>query len=125
MPKLQASVTTTTTHAVKLSPAVKRELLTKLKTYASLKTQRDAIDHAMKGHRTGVEEIMEKVGEASLSVEGFKTTIIAPVRKGKFNPKKAVALGIPMEKILKAMDPDEPGTSYVKITVPGSAEDDD
>jgi hypothetical protein len=123
MPKLQASVTTTTTHVVKLSPAVKRELLTKLKTYASLKSQRDAIDHAMKGHRTGVEEIMEKVGEASLSVEGFKTTIIAPVRKGKFNPKKAVALGIPMEKILKAMDPDEPGTSYVKITVPGDKDD--
>lgn len=123
MPSLETSVVATTVHVVKLTPAVRRELLIKLKTYASLKEQRDALDAKMKGHRTDVEEIMEKVGEAKLEVEGFKTTIIAPVKKGKFNPQKAVALGIPMSKILKAMDPDTPGTSYVKITVPNEREE--
>ena len=120
MPSL--SVTTTTTQVVKLSPALKKKLLLKCKTYASLKLQRDAADLAMTKQRTEVEFIMEEAGESKLEIEGFKTTLIAPVKKGKFNPKKAIALGITTEQIEKSMDPDTPGKSYIKISVPGEKE---
>jgi hypothetical protein len=123
MAKLSATVTTTSTQVVKLSPTVKRKLLMTVKTYAGLKTQRDALDHAMKGHRATVEELLEEAGQTTLDIEGYKTTIIAPV-KTKLDPKKLIALGVSADIIEKATI-STAGTPYVKITVPGSKKDDD
>lgn len=139
MPSLKQTVTATTKHVVRLQPRLKTKLMSKLNTYATLKRERDALNLKLNGKRNKktkeievvgiqqeVEEMMEEIGETSLALDGgFRTTIIAPVKKGKFNPKKAVALGIPLEKIEQCYDPDEPGTSYVKITVPGSDEEDE
>ena len=123
MPKLTTTVTTTATTVVKLAPALKRKLLTTVKTYAGLKTQRDALDHAMKGHRATVEELMEEAGQTTLDIEGFKTTIIAPV-KTKLDPKKLLGLGVSADIIEKATI-STPGRPYVKITTPGTKGDDD
>lgn len=123
MPKLTTTVTTTATTVVKLAPALKRKLLTTVKTYAGLKTQREALDHAMKGHRATVEELMEEAGQTTLDIEGFKTTIIAPV-KTKLDPKKLLGLGVSADIIEKATI-STPGRPYVKITTPGTKGDDD
>ena len=108
---------------VRLGPGVNRKLLTTVKTYAGLKTQRDALDHAMKGHRATVEELMEEAGQTTLDIEGFKTTIIAPV-KTKLDPKKLLGLGVSADIIEKATI-STPGRPYVKITTPGTKGDDD
>jgi len=138
MPALRQIVTTTTTQVVKLAPALKKKLMLKLNTYKALKTERDALNLKLNGKRdkktkeilvTGlsqeVEEILEEVGQEKLAIDGYKMTVIAPVKKGKFNPKKAIALGISLQQIEQCYDADEPGTSYVKITVPGASEDED
>jgi hypothetical protein len=103
-----------------------------------MKETRDRLNLAMNGKRNKktkaievvgiqqeVEEIMEEVGELKLSIDGFKTTVIAPVTKGKFNPKKALRLGFTLEQIEACMDEDKPGTAYVKITVPGARDEED
>lgn len=116
MPK--AMITATTTTEVKISPTLKRQLLTELKGYAELKAQRDAIDATMKENRVKVEAIMEKVGETSISVEGYKTTLIAPI-KSKLDVKQLIKLGV-SRKTIDAATVETPGTPYVKITVPGA-----
>lgn len=122
MPKLSQTVTTTTTKVVKLTPALKKKLLVELKTYTSLRDQKKALELAMKKHSGTVEEIMETAGEASLEVDGFKTTLIAPVKK-KLDPKRLVTLGVSTETIAKATT-ETPGTPYVKISKAGEKSED-
>jgi hypothetical protein len=117
MPKLGVTVTATTKTEVKITPTLKRQLLTELKGYAELKAQRDAIDATMKDSRATVEGLMEKVGETSLSVEGFKTTLIAP-KRSHLDVKELVKLGVSTEIIKKATI-ETTGTPYIKISVPG------
>lgn len=116
MPKL--AVTATTTTEIRIAPQLKKQLLTKLNTYASMKQKRDELDAAMKLNRVEVEEIMEKVGETSIAVDGFKTTLIAPIKR-RLDPKKLVKLGVSMDTI-NAATVETSGTPYVKITVPGA-----
>lgn len=123
MPALTATVTATTTHQIQLKPTVRRKLLTELKAYAGLKVQRDAIDAAMKNHRGTVEGLLSETGESSLSLDGFKTTLVAPVQK-KLDRKKFIQLGGDIE-ILNAAHVETSGTPYVKITVPGKGSSDD
>ncbi len=125
MPSISATVTATATRVIKLSPTLKKQLLTKLRTYASLTTQKKALDHAMKGHRTDVESIMEEVGESKLEVEGFKTTLIAPVTKKTdldLLRRKLLSAGVKLDVVdraIAAATTETPGTPYVKITAPG------
>lgn len=118
-----ATVTTTTTQEVKLKPQVKRKLLTELRAYAQLKSERDALDHAMKGHKASIEELMETTGESSLSVEGFKTTLVAPVKR-TLDRKRLRMAGV-TEAQLDAGTIETPTKPYIKVTVPGSKEDGD
>ncbi len=90
MPSLTA--TATTTHELQLKPAVKKRLLTELRTYADLAVQRKAIDEKMAGCRGVVEEIQTELEETSVELEGFKSTIVAPMCT-TFDKKKFVRLG--------------------------------
>ena len=123
MPRLSQTVTTTTTTVVKLTPALKKKLMVELKTYTTLRDQKKALELAMKKHAGTVEEIMETAGESSLEVDGFKTTIIAPVRS-KLDPKRLVALGVSTETIRKATT-ETPGTPYVKISKAGERDEEE
>ena len=117
MPGVRLEVVATTTQQVKLAPKVKQRLLTELKSYAAAKSTRDTADGVMKGARGAIEEVMSQAGEERLEIDGFKTTMIAPVTR-KLNVKKLVALGVPMDLIDQAYD-ETPGTPYVKVTIPG------
>ena len=121
MPHLRQIVTTTTTTVVKLAPALKRKLLTTVKTYAGLKGQRDTLDHAMKGHRKDVEELMEEAGESKLAIDGYKVSIIAPVRR-TLDVKRLISLGVSADVIERAWV-ETPQAPYVKISAPGSKDD--
>lgn len=123
MPRAAATVVATTTHEVALKPAVKKRLLMECKAYAALKAQKEVLDAAMKKHRGSVEGILTELGESSLHIDGFTTTIVAPMKK-KFDPKKFVQLGGDID-VYNAANIDTPQKSYVKITPPGAKEHDD
>lgn len=119
MPKL--SVTTTVKQQAKLTPTLKKELLTKMQAHAGW----HAKEKEAKGHKKEiagrVEEIMEVAGQTALEVNGYKSAMIAPVQR-KLNVKKLIARGVSAELIEECYD-ETPGTPYVKITAPNADED--
>ena len=121
--QVKAPIVTTTesaTYEVKLEAAVRRKLLTKLRTYEQLHTQKRALELAMNKLKDEVGALRNETGEQSIEIEGFKVTLVAPTRK-KFNPKAFVRLGGDID-IYNQANEDTLVTPYEKITVPGIEE---
>ena len=110
------TVTATTTHLLKLSPQIKKKLLLALRTYVELGAQKKALDLARAKQSKIVEDIQVELGESSLDIEGFKSTIVAPVRH-TLDKKRYVTLGGDLDLLERSMV-DTPGKSYVRITPP-------
>ena len=121
MPALTQTVVATTTHQVKIEPKLKRRLLVELRTYAELKSQQAALKKAMDKKRANIEDVLGDIGESSLSVEGFKTTLVAPVRT-VLDEKKLIANGVTMDQI-EASKTQKATKPYVKVTCPGDRDD--
>lgn len=119
MPKLMTSpvATTTQTLEVKISPAIKRRLLTNLKIYHELKIEADALKAAMDKHKAEVTKLRELTGEKALGLEGFKTKWVVGTHK-KLDKKKLVELGCALAWIDEATD-EKPKKPYELITCPG------
>jgi hypothetical protein len=110
----------TATVTGKLTTTLKARYLTTLRAYAELKAQKDAIDAALKTTRTHVEEILTESGEESLAIDGYKTTLVAPVRS-TLDPQRLIMLGVSPD-IIKQATVETAGTPYLRITVPGRDE---
>lgn len=121
MPTLEA--TATTTHQLELKPAVRKRLLHELHEYARLAVERADIDTLMTKCRGIVEDIQIELEESTISIEGFKSTIVAPTRS-VFDKKKYVQLGGRLD-LIEAATSKVPGKSYVRITPPGATQTDD
>lgn len=121
-----AGVTTEQTVEVKLSPSLKKKLLTKLKAFAANKSTIDALEHSQKKIKAEIEEAFVAAGEfnalqSGVKIEGFKTTHVSPV-SSRLDKKKLLEAGVSMAQIERATVT-TPGKGYVKITVPGDKED--
>lgn len=116
--RLNATVSTTT--EIHLSPSIRTKLVTALRTYYRLKTQAKEIEVQLDHYKTVVACIREETGEMSLSVEGFTTSLVAPIRK-VFNKKKFVSLGGDLALYEMAMD-NVPSAPYEKISLPKEQE---
>lgn len=116
-------VTATTTHTITIEPKLRRQLLKELRLWAELHAQEKAIKLAKAKHAKTVEDIQTEVGESTLDLEGFKSTIVAPMRK-KLDKKKFVALGGKLDLLEKATV-ETPGKAYVKITPPGGKDEEE
>lgn len=114
------TVSTTIMKQVKLQPALRLKLSKEFRLYGQLKSQLDAITQAMDKSKAVIASIREQSGEASLSLDGYKTTLISPIRS-KFNPKKFVADGGDLSIYNNAVE-SVPSKSYEKITLPGQKE---
>lgn len=117
----KVSVTATVKTQATLTPKLKTELLTTVKAYGAQKLIRDAADEKMKKARTRTEEIMETAGETALEVEGYKTTLVAPVRR-TLSVERLLKKGVSID-VINACYEETPGTPYVKIHVPGQKAD--
>ncbi len=122
------TITTTQTTELKLAPALKRRLLTKLRTYADLYLQAKTLKAAQGKLKDEVESLFIDADEfAALqdgaAVEGFRLKYVSPVRK-KLNIKKLLAQGVTLAQIAQATD-EVPTKPYTKITVPGEKDDDE
>ena len=115
------AATTTITKTVTLKPTLRRKLVTELKAYAELKVQLAALEHALKKHKTAIEECVFESGETSLTVDGFKATMVAPVTS-RLDKQRLVALGVTTAMIEEATIT-TPGRPYLKVTIPGTRED--
>ena len=142
MPKATASATatvsTTTTHELKLAPQVKRRLLTSLRVYGELSQQMKAIKLAMTKAKGNIEEQLIDSGETSISIDGYKAkggtalydavygykaTYVSPVRS-YLDKMSLLANGVTMAQIENSTI-SKPGRPYVKVTLPGGGDDDE
>ena len=126
---MSPTVQTTTTTEVKLAPAVRRKVLTELKTFAELHAQKKALEHAIDGSKTKVQQLFEAAGEldaliAGISIEGFKTKMVQGSRTDKKTFEKVlIGLGVTAEMLGEAKDKAQrPNKPYLKITAPGEEE---
>lgn len=133
MPRLSqtATVSVKAEKTVKLTSQQTTRLRTDLKTYNALKGQKDVLDVAMKRHRRGMEDILDELGEASLSFDEHRITMVAPVRKKrddakltKFLIKKGVAMAV-ITEALRVSTTETPQTPYVKVTAPKGSNDEE
>ncbi len=119
--KPSLTATATVTKTVALSTELKRHYLTVLEHYADLKAQRDTLDREMKSLKESVETILADTGEESLAIDGYKSVMVAPVRK-VLDPKRLITLGVDPGVIAQATV-EVATTPYLKITVPGAKDE--
>ena len=114
------AVETTQTVEVKLKPSLKRKLLNELTAYHALHTQLKAIEAQMAAHKVTLEACVIESGEQSLELEGFKTTLVFPVRS-KLDKRLFVQQGGTLAQLENATVA-TPAKHYLLITVPGAQE---
>jgi hypothetical protein len=110
------TATTTVTQTVELSPQLKRQLLNELKAYQGLKAQQDALELALANKKANIGRLREKSGEKALELEGYKITLVEPVRK-ELDKKKFVELGGSLA-MLENATVSRPTKSYERISCP-------
>lgn len=116
MPKLQQTVVVSTEQQIVLAPKIRQKLLTELRAYQKEKAKLDAAQAEMDKIKAKVQAIREDTGEESISLEGFTSTLVAPIRE-VFDEKLFVRLGGDLDVYNGAKVP-TPSKSYEKITVP-------
>lgn len=114
---MSVTATVTTTKEIVLKPTVRRKLLTELKAYAALKADMDALKHAMDKKKATIGAIREETGEDSIELEGFKVSLVAPVRS-VLNKQRLISLGCAAAWLEEATET-KPARAYTKVTVPG------
>ncbi len=112
--------TTTQTVEVKLKPSLKRKLLNELTAYAALHAQLKSIEAQMAVHKTTLEECVIESGEQSLELEGFKATMVFPVRS-KLDKMLFVQQGGTLAQLENATV-STPSKHYLLISLPGQKE---
>lgn len=116
------SLTTTQTTEVKISPALKKKLLLKLKTYASIKVLVEVQLRGLDIIKEEIEELFIQAGEfealqAGVKVDGYSTKHISGVNS-RLDKRKLLEQGVSMAQLENAMVT-KPSKPYVKISVPG------
>lgn len=107
---------TTVTHEVKIKPKTLAALRLKLRTYAGLKAQLDAIQERMDAAKAEIGELRESTGEDTLSIDGFSLALVQPVRK-VLNHEKLIALGCAVAWLEEATE-NVPTKPYEKVSLP-------
>ncbi len=110
-------VSTTVETEVVLAPAVKKRLLTELKAYEMITDQIKTLEHAKDKHKANIGAIRAETDRESISVNGYKITLVANARK-KFNEKKFITLGGDLALYNMAHD-NVLSKPFEKITCPG------
>ena len=110
------TATTTVTQTVELSPQLKRQLLNELKAYQGLKSQQDALELALANKKANIGKLRERSGEKMLELEGYKISLVEPVRK-ELDKKKFVELGGSLA-MLENATVSRPTKAYERITLP-------
>ena len=117
------TATVTTTKEIRLQPALRKKLLTKLNTYAGLKSQMKTLEHSLKKLSDEIGELRDETGEQSVKLEGFTITLVANTRK-QFNEKAYIANGGDLAIYNQSFD-EVPVKAFNKITLPKAGGDEE
>ncbi len=109
------------TQQVTLTPQLRRKLLTELHVYARLDDQVKVLEAAKAKKKDEIDKLRDQAGTDSLAVDGYKVTLVAPMRS-TLDKKKLVSLGVSIETIENATVA-TPGRPYTRISRPGEKED--
>lgn len=120
MPSLEQRMDVVEEPEIELSPKVRLELTEKFIAYAGLKQRLKEIEAMIEEKKTDIAAIREREGVITLSLNGFRTTLVGGTRK-KLNKKKLIALGCAAAWIDMATE-ETPTKEYEKITLPGEKE---
>ena len=122
------TATTIQTTEVKLSPALKRKVLTELRTYAQLSEQMRVLKAALQVRKDRVQALFDEAGEFTaltqgVALDGFKTKYVTGVR-ATLDKKILIGLGVTDEMLAEATV-SKPIAPYLKISVPGEKNGDE
>ena len=125
---MSPKATTIQTTEVKLTPTLKRKVLTELKTFAALHEQIRTLKSAMQQRKDKVQKLFEDAGEFTaltqgVALDGFKAKFVTGERR-VINKKKLIALGVTVEMLEEATD-QIAIKPYLKLTAPGEREEDE
>ena len=122
MTALQAKIAATVTQTieVQLKPSLKRKLLNELNTYAALHAQLKSLEAEMDAHKITIEECLIESGEESLSLDGFKATMVF-AQRSKLDKKLFVQQGGTLAQLENATVT-APAKPYLRVSVPGQKE---
>lgn len=118
--KAKLIATTTQTVEIELKPALKRKLLAELAVYQGIAAQLEALEAKKDASKALLGELVIESGEEKLSIEGFKTAMVFPVRK-KLNKKLFVQQGGTLAQLENATE-STPSSPYLLVTCPGQKE---
>lgn len=117
------SITAIATTEIKLQPSLKAKLLTAIQLYLECGNKIRALKAGQAFQAKTIEDIQVDLGESSLDIDGYKSTIVAGTTKS-LDKKKFVALGGRLD-LLEAAMVEKPKKPYVRITAPGASEGED
>jgi len=121
------TITTTITQTVQLSAALKRKVLTELRTWEELHTQQKILELAMEKAKACAHKIFTDAGceqalEDGISIEGFKAKLVKS-KGGRLDKGVLITLGVTSEMLDEAtVEFDK--KPFVRITAPGEKEED-
>jgi hypothetical protein len=102
---------------VELAPKVRLNLTQKFIEYAGLRQRVKELEAQAESVKADIALIRENEGAITLSVNGYRTTLVGGTRK-TLNKKKLIALGCAAAWIEMATE-EKPTREYEKITLPG------
>lgn len=118
MPKLQQTVTATTTTELKLDARLRTKLITGLREYKALKLQIDALKAKQDEVKARLATLRDSTGQMSLSIEGEGTTTLVAPTYHKFNMKKFTREGGDVN-LYNDCNEVHPKKTFEKVTLPG------
>ena len=111
----------TVTPDIELTPKVRQALMAEFRLYARLQAEIAALEAKKDAAKARITDIREEAGAVTLAIDGYRTTMVSPVRS-TLNVKKLFAQGVTPAMIEKATDT-VPGKSYEKVTLPSTKGD--
>lgn len=121
MPALKTDTTVQPTLDMPLNQKQTAALRIKFSLYAKTVADIKALEATKDELKAKIALVREEAGVTSLTLDGYKTTVVAPVRS-TLNIKKLFAMGVTEAMIKEATDV-VPGTAYEKISLPSTKGD--
>lgn len=124
MPRTSAApaITVTTQEDIKLSPKLRKKLLTELKDIAILQAQIKEYKKALEGSVATVEEIRDEIGAKKFALEGFKIARVEGTQT-YFDQQMCLDEGWLSATQIEEATKTKPKKPYTKISAPNSSDD--
>lgn len=120
MPTVRQEVLVFSEPEVQLTLKQRNELLVQFREYQKTKRELDALQEKLDNLKVKIAAVRDDVGVESIGLQGFKTTLVAPLRS-TFNKEKFILEGGDLSIYNRSVEL-RPTKSYELITLPSEEE---